>query len=1309
MEYRNESLFSNHFLLNRLPEVEEWTSTPLDGALRDEMRSVLESAKAGLAAANEAQTENDLIRPLLGLLGLDYDVQTGVNAWKGHRVPDYAVFPSEASLKAAVSRRGSAAFWHDACSVIDAKSWSRGLDESGAGGVGRTPAQQITEYMRDLDHPWGVLTSGKTWRLYSRRKDTRATEFFELDLETALYGDDADFRLFVLIFGRLGLVPAVGTNRTFNDRLLTGSIGYARGIGDRLRDRAFRTVEMLARGFSRHEGLSSPSPAQLQELYENSLVLLYRLLFVLSAEARELLPMQNSTYRDHYSLTHLRDEIRTRVKSKSWAAESCDLYGRLGNLFRLIDLGDGSLSVPPYNGGLFDSGSHKFLRDSCCRDPELGEAIFQLAFDIDFADDSEEAIDYRDIAPRHLGTIYEGLLEFRLTVASVPLAISVRDGVEVYVPTKKTDAVVKPGDLFLENDKGARRATGSYYTPDYIVDYIIENSLSELLATRSLRVKEQLDLHHGAVQSAPAEAEQVMAQKKLDSFKATIGDRLIDVRILDPSMGSGHFLVAAMHFIADSVFTDPSYEASDEDPKGLFLRRRIAERCLFGVDFNFLAVELARLTIWLETVAPDRPLSFLDHHLKVGDSLIGATLSQVGELKPSKNAGGTATLAESELHADLPVVIEELVAISTTDARTHADIEEKESRSRKALDLLGPYRDVADLWTSVAGFGQEGDQELLDDLMYGIRNLTRRVAAVKDERCMTALSYARARQFLHWEIEFPEAFFSETGDPSSVPGFDAVVGNPPYEVLETRQSDFKDASGKWTAGGKERYEARKVQLNLQRDYFRKSPVFKYSTAGGKLDYFRLFVERCMRLVRDGGAIGMIVPRSLLGDKASTGVRKLLWEEATLDPVDVFPKDPPSCWVFPEAELAVTVFVARKAPSTSKVRIRVHPCNQFSDAPFAEIDIVDAGLLDPETLPIPITRPNDLAIVRRIHDSELVCRFKDVAPCHIGEINSDYGRPYFRDEPGGAVLIRGRHVGRFHIDESLRLGTEKRWIDEQPYLDSLGDPGTAPATMARVVKQAITDIEDPRRIIAGLCPAGRYTLDSCDFLSPVAPYSPAYVLAVLLSDVSEWRFRMTSSNNNVNGYEIDELPFPKIEDWDHTDRGSVADNLVSQIESLLGSPGAVDKARELVNSITPDAPRSAIHDVLSNLVSSVVDMRGRSVELLADFATYLRSLSEGNKLPQGWVEGKWVALKEEDFFGYLSSQGVELSVAMIKSTKKERATVLSALRPLIEESHRGDEISNVIVHRLFGLTEKDDSTINEALPSAPPFLPPVSTA
>ena len=778
MRYDNRGLFSNHFLATRLQEMPQWENFNVDEAQRARMREIVEAAQAGLPTANEAQTENDLIRPLLDTLNLEYDVQTGLPAWGGRSVPDYAVFPTDAARSAALALRGSNDFWPLASAVMDAKAWSVELDQVGAGGPGRTPAQQIAEYLRDSDRPWGVLTNGRVWRLYTRQERRRATDWFEMELEHAVYGDDDEFKLFVLVFGRPGLTPDPLDGLTFNDRLLIGSLEYAASIGERLRDRAFRTVEVLARGFARHERWADPTAEQRRTLYENSLVGLYRLLFVLSAEARGLLPVANPTYRDHYSLAHHRTDVRIRRAANAWAPGSCDLFGSLRDLFGLIDTGEDTLGIPPYNGGLFDAEAHPFLRDSCCPDPELGEAIFQLAFD-QAPGGVEEPIDYRDIKPRDLGTIYEGLLEFRLATATEPLSVGTREGVEAYVPATGTrTVVVATGELYLQNDRGDRRASGSYYTPDYIVDYMIENSLDPVLAARSSFIEDELSQRREALSEASDDAAQAEAEAALEQTEASVLDRLLEVRVLDPAVGSGHFLVAAMHFITDAVFTDPNFRPEEDDPEGLLLRRRVAERCLFGIDQNPLAVELARLTIWLETVAPDRPLSFLDHHLKVGNALLGARLADLRSLQVGAG-GDQVTLAEVQLESDLPRILQELLEVVSRDARTREDIDEKEAHARQANELLEPYRRVADFWLAVAGFRQDGDMTLLETAMFGIRDDAQRAAAEADERWQKALTFAEARSFFHWELAFPEAFFDAQGHRRADAAFDLVIGNPP--------------------------------------------------------------------------------------------------------------------------------------------------------------------------------------------------------------------------------------------------------------------------------------------------------------------------------------------------------------------------------------------------------------------------------------------------------------------------------------------------------------------------------------------------
>lgn len=1296
MRYRNENLFSNHFLDTRLQEMPEWRALEPRTGLLENLRHIFERARAGLPAANESQTENDLIRPLLEALSLPFDVQTELPAWAGRRVPDYAIFPSDKARAEATPLRGSPEFWMRACAVADAKGWNTRLDQPGGGGAGRTPAQQLTEYMRDANQSWGVLTNGRTWRLYARDPSRRATNFFEVDLEHALYGSDEEYRLFLLLFGPSGLVPAPVDGRTFNDRLLQGSLTYAQAIGERLRDRAFRTVEVLARGFAVHERWRTPTRERLDSLYSNSLVLLYRLLFVFSAEARGLLPIDHPTY-SAYSLLRLRAEIRERHLGRSLATSSCDFYSRLVNLFNLIDRGDASIGVPPYNGGLFDPELHPFLRDSCCRDPHLAEGIYQLAYDV--SPGGDEPIDYRDIAPRHLGTIYEGLLEFRLTLAEQPLGVATRNGVEVYLPeTTRRPAVVQIGDLYLHNDRGERRATGSYYTPDYIVDYIVSNALEPALIRRAEEVAARVQRFDDEI-GALTEPERSDIESVKTRYVSAIGDLLMDMRVLDPAMGSGHFLVGAMHYIADSVYTNPHFQVADDDPHGVLLRRRIAEKCLYGVDSNELAVELARLTIWLETVAPDRPLSFLDHHLKVGNSLLGAWLSEVGQL--TATPPGYVSLAEHEFEKDLPTVLGELVAITKRDAVTHEDVEEKLAHAARATGLLDPYKQVANFWLSVARFGQEGDQTLLDAALLGIRDEEQRARIAGEPRWKVAMEFARESQFFHWEIEFPDVFFDASGDRLENVGFDAVIGNPPYEVLETRRSDFQDPDGNWTPEGQPRFEARQAQLARERAFYRRGS-FSSATSGGKLDYYRLFIERALNLAPQGSAVGMIVPRSLLADLAATGIRRRLWDETVTDPVEVFPKDPPSCWVFPEAELAVVVFVAHKEVATGILRVRGQACREINGSlPFANVSKDDAGVLDKDTLPIPLLTSEEVPLIRRVYEAEKTGRFKDVAPCRIGEINSEYGKPYMQDVDTGTLLIRGRHVARLAVDERT-LDTAKRWIDEEAYLKSLENPDERPALRQRIVKQAVNDMNDPRRIIAAMCSPGRYLLDSCDYLDPVEPYEPAYALALLLSDVCEWRFRLTSSNNNVNGYEIDELPFPLVDDWEHAARSRAAAELVGEVKR-----GLSDSPREAYLAVgrflERGSSRSSIHDAISTLTGEAARLRGEALEALDNFRLYLRSLEGGARLQVGFVGGDWARLGEDDFFAQLRTQGVDLPATAIMTIRKERKGTLDALRPRIEEGDLLETAINEACYALFGLSEEDANTIRSHLPARPGFL------
>jgi len=429
------------------------------------------------------------------------------------------------------------------------------------------------------------------------------------------------------------------------------------------------------------EGLLGNEPRSVDALaaaLEHSLVFLYRLLFCLYAEGRRLLPVDNPHYRD-YSLRQQAEELASdRDRARLFSSRSDDLYGDLRALFAIVDEGDEDLGVNEYDGGLFSDAAHPWLAGRSVPDSLLAPALDGL-YRLNGA-----FVDYADLSPRHLGTIYERLLDYRLEE--------------------------REGRLFLAPAAG-RHESGSYYTPDYVVDAIVEATLAPLLAARS-----EANARVG-----------LRGHEALDAF--------LGLRILDPAMGSGHFLVAAAGYVAQYIATDPSY---DGDLPLVEIQRMVAERCLYGVDLNPMAVELARLSLWLTTVRGDEPLTFL-HNLRDGNSLVGAELSDL--------LAGEGSLFAERFGRDARDLLARIDEMRQRESRAGRDVHEKERLAQLARELREPLE------------------------------------AYADETVGRGFTVSPGR-FLHWQLEFPEVFLSLDGRPRDDAGFDAVIGNPPYVRIQ---------------------------------------------------------------------------------------------------------------------------------------------------------------------------------------------------------------------------------------------------------------------------------------------------------------------------------------------------------------------------------------------------------------------------------------------------------------------------------------------------------------------------------------------
>ena len=604
--HHNQRLFSDYYLNHILPGTDNWK------ILRDEAASVMQQLQALYAKFtpnpnNEAQTEDDWIKPVFQVLGHVFEVQVPLKVPDSVQEPDYIFYRDE---DARIANKGRITTEENlkqgAYAVGDAKRWERSLDKAVKGGDAfnnKNPSYQIFFYMLHSGLPWGILTNGRHWRLYHEQTAHKLEIFYEIDLPALLTKGEVDsFLYFYTFFRRAAFEQGILSL----EQILAASTDYAQNVGDSLRQQVYDALRSVAQGFLDYPGNNLPSTSEsYKAIYDNSLILLYRLLFIFYAEARDLLPIEdNAKYRKRYSLYAIKQSVKNELSEGLLIPTSGMYWTRLKDLFRAIDKSSPPLSVTTFNGGLFDPTKHDFLERYTVGDVSLCRAIDKLARV------NGQFVDYRDLAERHLGTIYEGLLEYTLQVAAVPM-VEVRSTSKIVpaegMPKREIVAEFRVGEAYLVTDSGERKTTGSYYTPDYIVKYMVEQTLKPLL--------------DAAVQSAQNDAERIQA--------------VLMLNVLDPSMGSGHFPVEVTEYIARYIVA-LGIQSEDSDEGDLtYWKRRVAQQCIYGVNLNPLAFELAKLSLWLVTVARDRPLNFLDHHLRAGNTLIGSWLHDIdGDLHP---------------------------------------------------------------------------------------------------------------------------------------------------------------------------------------------------------------------------------------------------------------------------------------------------------------------------------------------------------------------------------------------------------------------------------------------------------------------------------------------------------------------------------------------------------------------------------------------------------------------------------------------------------------------------------------------------
>ncbi len=977
--FNNRALFSDYYLLQRLPELDEWRNAHETAAMLRAYRTLrvrYDDAREQCSGQTVSALRQKVLLPVLEQLG--FVARAGKMRTADVIEPDYRLFAPDAAKNA------------KPLALCLSYPWGRNLDGKDEQRDKQTPDENpgavVVTLLDSGEAEWAIVTNGIVWRLYAAKAHSRATNYYEIHLPETLAMEQRElaFRYFWLLFRTAAFQPldrpTAGETRSLSllDFLLLESDLHARDLGEKLKTRVFEEIfPYFAEGFVQYARQHGQLPANLDTLpaeernrllepfFTGTLTFLYRLLFLFYAESRDLLPVRQERGYYEYSLERLKQriahdagELHDRVPTNlhAYSATDTTIYDSLQRLFAAVDKGNPAFNMPVYNGGLFMTNPPTLYADNINRegretarvsptrhaDQNVGETLAvslssqptthhpepqevtvarflkehkipdrQLALGLDrMARDVDEKairaraaagavnqhshklvfIDYKSLGVRHLGSIYEGLLEFKVRVAPtlmavvkgkrteeiIPLTEAQKNNVRSLKDRQGNERIYTQGSIYLENDRRERKATGSYYTPDYIVQYIVEQTVGPILKKKldaltlvfreaQKVLEEQRNIARG-LKRKETDAEHETYKK----FLITINEAFFDLKVLDPAMGSGHFLVEAVDYITDSMaklltrfkwnpivhelaVTRQTIENSMKtqgisiDSSRLtdlnLLKRRVLKSCIYGVDLNPMAVELTKVSLWLDCFTLGAPLSFLDHHIKCGNSLIGADLHTVHR-----------GIQESLFGYQFDYLLEAAQLMRGVSKRSDVTAQEvAESRDvyQQAGSSLAPYKHLFDVWLSEY-FGSKKAQEIASEYSKAItdndyRNLNKSDVDVID----AAIPLAAKKRFFHWQLEFPEVFFDETHYKDNA-GFDAVVGNPPY----VRQEGLGDDKTAFKA--------------------------LYEVFNSIADLYTYFIERSHILLRPAGRFSMITANKFMRANYGAALREFLTTKVKLE-------------------------------------------------------------------------------------------------------------------------------------------------------------------------------------------------------------------------------------------------------------------------------------------------------------------------------------------------------------------------------------------------------------------------------------------
>ena len=1183
--YVNANLFSGHYLDERVQEREEWDCDDDARDAMDDLQTLYELEGSLVEGYGEDALIDNWIDEVLDILGFGTQEEVTLPNGGGH--VDELLFETTTARRDAagvyLDTKDTTDLFERGVGIVEAKQWDAAFDVTFSEQRPYRNASHQTKHYLENTPPniqWGVLTNGRKWRLYGTN-DYETQTYYEVDLPELLErGDLKAFKYFFVFFRSPAFHESGGT--TFLDEVWSESETASQELGESLQDNVFTALRVLGRGFVETNDDLDIDPDDedaMDELKEQSLVFLYRLMFVLYAEARGLIHPEGQSAQDEYDQNFSLDELRLDIHDTigevdegfedEFSDYSTTMWHRLEDLFRLIDEGEDDLGIPPYNGGLFDHEEHDFLTEHGVSNRYLAEVIYRLS-----TTQNEEGryvlADYADLDTRHLGSVYEGLLEHQFRIAPEGYAAVAADGGQVWKPATEVsvaDAVetVPEDGLYVVNDEGERKATGAYYTPDYVVTYIVEETVGPLVE----EIREDL-IDQGF-------------EPGTQEYIGPFFRRVTDLRILDPAMGSGHFLTKATGYLSEQVMAEVR-EAETEFGVAFdeqHIRREIAKECIYGVDLNGMAVELAKLSMWLETLAANRPLAFLDHHFKQGNSLIGSNIEDIEELESDANGDNSQySLAEfgatregtierlMDIYSEFLAIENETVEDVREMKRKYAEIEQDELRRRLVA--------MANVHTA-EGFGLEVPSGAYERMAKALEDDSEWEVVERRDWYTEAQSMAEEYSFFYWRLEYPEVYYNESGSERDDLGFDVVIGNPPY--------------------GKQISESHTRLFNSE-----------YNHQEYQLDRYLLFIEKCVNITRASGAIGLIIPNTWLTNLNFGSIRSFLLNQMTIQSLVEYDKV-----VFEDATVEpISMTLRKKPPQNTTIQVETRlPGRVLSEQTVEQSIFQDSSAINV------FAQKGALSIKQKFSNFK---HLGDICEVHNGVKPFEQGKgtppqtkeiveekPYISEEKEDDTfrpLLRGSL-----IEQYLIKWDGEYWISYGEWLAAPRDPSIFNADEKIVIRQTgdslIASLDNEQFVVRNNMHA---------ILPQASRYNLSVILSLINSTFANWYYQ-----NIVNpekgealaevkrGYVV-QLPVPEL------DSDYIGENCsFSKEEYVPEDIGESVEALKYINNIERNTQDN--YDSLVVLPKCINIFKSEKREVNTSLIDYLGSYVEGPTLSE----------------------------------------------------------------------------------------------